>query len=163
MTMVEIAVVLTIIAVLSTIFIATLTGGRAGDYIDRATQSIQNDVIFIRSRSVSTNRVHRVRFASTTEWVLEAYITGVAPPNDWEQVGDIRRMPTDTYLTDATWSTSLANGTLMLEATPRGLFQMNGGGPAIPVPYIAITALGSSKNKSITVAVGGAVTIDTNF
>jgi Tfp pilus assembly protein FimT len=157
--LIEIVVSLVIVAVLTTVFIITLSGLKAGDNIDRATQSVQDDVVFVRSRAVSTNRNHRIRFTSTTAWVIEANVVGTS---NWEQVGDVRQMPLDTYLDDNTWQNSLNNGTWEIEATPRGLFQMEGGTQAISEPYVTVTALGASRTKSLTVAVGGAISIDTN-
>ncbi|HLG20767.1 MAG TPA: GspH/FimT family protein [Bdellovibrionota bacterium] len=155
MSLIEIIIVMVIVAALASVFIITMLGSKSGDSVDRATQAIHDDIVLIRSRAISTNRVHRISFSSSSDWTVGANITGTA---NWEQVGDVNRMPVDTYLDNATWTTALGTGAKWLESTPRGLFQFSSG--AIPAPYVIVTGLGATRTKTITVDVGGAISIE---
>jgi type II secretory pathway pseudopilin PulG len=151
MTILETVIVLMIVAVLASVMIITLSGMRAKDNVDRGAQSIQDDLLFIRSRAVSTSAMHRLNFTSTIEWKIEMYSAG--PPETWTQVGDIRRMPQDTYLTQDTFTNAGVN----LRATSRGLFDFLPG--ATGDPYVTVTGLGATQNKSLNVDVGGAIEV----
>ena len=140
MTLIEVAIVLSIIAIMAVIFVATLSGTRTGDYIDRGAQQIYDDLILIRSRALSTNANHRLNFASVTSWRIQSF-NGTG----WDDVGDVRNMPSDTYLASLPGTNP--------EATPRGLFTASGS------PYVTVTGLGATKTKSIYISVGGAIDI----
>lgn len=150
--LVEILVALTIIGIVSTMFIASIYTGALGDNISRAANAIYGDLVFMRMRAVSLNTRHRIHFTSTTEWRVEM-ATGLSSPYDWEVVGSYRRMPNDTYLTSAAY----ANAATSLEAKPNGLYEFQGG--ATGAPFATIQGLGIEKTKSIQVAAGGAVQI----
>ncbi|MFH1018973.1 MAG: type II secretion system protein [Pseudomonadota bacterium] len=151
-TMVELIIALVIVAILCTVTVVTLSGLQKKDDVDRATQMIYDDLIFIRSQAISLNSDHRINFLSTTQWRIEAYNSATST---WNATSATRSMPTNTYLT----SDSAANASTNLNATPRGLFTFLNGAQGLP--YVSITALGVSKIKNINVAVGGAVEIKT--
>ena len=151
-TIVELVVTLAIIGTLAIIAIATLSGLKPEDAVDRAAQSIYEDLILIRSRSVSTNQDHRLNFVSASQWKVESYN---ASTTVWSQVGDIRNMPSQTNLTTSTFANAGAN----LTAVPRGLFVFSGS--TVGTPYVTITSLGASKTKSLYVDVGGSIDLRT--
>jgi Tfp pilus assembly protein FimT len=144
----EIVIVLVIIATLTSIFIATMMGLRSGDAIDRAAQSVYDDLIYIRSRAVSANQNHRLNFTSTSQWAVQMY-NGTA----WSSVAPTRTMPGNTFLTNASYTNAGSN----VEATPRGLFTFNNN--ASGRPYVVVTGTGTSKTKTVNVEVGGALEI----
>lgn len=150
--MIELIVVLVIIGILGTAVVGTLMGSRSSDSIDRATQSIYNDLVFMRMRAVSTNLTHRIRFISTTTWQLESYNSGTAT---WSAIASPRNMPTSTYATSATYTNAGSN----LQAQANGLYSFQGGSTG--TPFVTITD-GSAKSKSVVVAVGGAISIENN-
>ena len=125
-TMIEVVITLLIVGILTTVFLITMAGSRSQDKVDRAIQSIYNDLLYIRSRAVSVNRDHRMNFTSSSQWKLESFNDVIA---NWEQVGDIRTMPGDTNLT----TDAFTNAGSKLEATTRGLYSFNG---ATSEPYI---------------------------
>lgn len=147
--MIELIVVLVIIATMAGIFIATLSGTRSGDNIDRGAQSIYDDLILIRSRALSANTNHRLNFSSQTSWKIQMYNSTTS---SWDDVGEVRNMPGDTYLDTASFSNAGSN----LVATPRGLFEFNG---ANGRPYVTVTGLGATKTKSVWVEAGGAIAL----
>ncbi len=158
-TLVEVVVTMTIIAILAAIVVATLAGLRQGDSIDRAVQAVYSDLILIRSRSVSTNQDHRLNFLSTSQWKIESYDSATST---WSQVSQIRNMPSDTNLIGGPTGTgagTIGNAGANLSAVPRGLFIL--AGTSVGTPYVMISALGTSKTKSIYVDVGGSVEIRT--
>ncbi|MFH1262612.1 MAG: prepilin-type N-terminal cleavage/methylation domain-containing protein [Pseudomonadota bacterium] len=146
-TLVEVVVVLTIVAVLLTVFIATLRGTESGDYISRGTQQIYDDLILIRSRALSTNADHRMTFQNVTSWKIQQYDTDTAT---WTDIGDIRNMPSDTYLA--------ALPSIVITATPRGMF-LNALGSSSA--FVTITGLGAARTKSIYIFPGGAIELKT--
>jgi prepilin-type N-terminal cleavage/methylation domain-containing protein len=148
LTLIEIVVVLTIVAVLVTIFVANLAGTKSQDHIGRGIQMVYDDLITIRSRALSTNADHRMNFLSTTQWKIQSYDTVAA---NWVDVGDERIMPADTYLTSSTFTNAGTN----LQAAPRGLFTFLNG--ATGTPYVTVSGLGAATTKSIYVYVGGAL------
>jgi prepilin-type N-terminal cleavage/methylation domain-containing protein len=150
--MVELVIALTIVAILAGVFIASIVGLKSSDNIDRVAQQIYNDLLTIRSAAITQNRNQRINFASAGQWRIEAFN---APTNAWIPMGDVRYAPTDTYLTSSSYQNALSN----LEATPRGLFQFNSG--AIGAPFVVVTGLGTSKTKSINVHVGGEIELRT--
>lgn len=151
-TLVEIIIALAIIGILAGIAVVTVAGLKKGDNIDRGAQLVYDDLIFIRSRSVSTNQDHRVRFSSTSQWYVEAYNETTST---WVQVGGVRNMPSDTSLTASTFTNAAAN----LSAVPRGLYVLTP--PCVGTPYVTIGAFGTSKTRSIYVDVGGAIDLRT--
>jgi Tfp pilus assembly protein FimT len=148
LSLVEVVVVLSIIAVLGGIFIGTLLATKTGDFIDRGAQQVYDDLIQIRSRSLTANTDHRLYFLSTKTWKLQSWN---ATSSTWTDLGDVRQMPPDTYLTSATFANAGSN----LSATPRGLFSF--ANSATGSPYVTVTGLGAPKTKSINVFVGGAI------
>lgn len=146
--LVEIAVVLGIIGVLAAVFLTTLQGSRTTDTINSAVQQIYDDLITIRSKSVSTNKNHRINFLSTSTWRIEVYNEA---SSTWDVESGVKTMAADTYLTD----TSFANAGANLSATPRGLFVF--GGSSIGTPYVTVTGLGATNTRSLYVHVGGAI------
>lgn len=147
-TLTEIMVVLGIVAILASVFIATLAGSKGADNVDRVVQQIYDDIISMRSKAVSANKNHRINFLSKTSWKTEYYEDTT---NTWIQVGEARSMPGDTYLTDSSFTNAGSN----LQATPRGLFVF--GGTTIGTPYITVNGLGATTTKSLHVYVGGAI------
>ena len=145
-TLVEVIVVMAIIAVVASVFIVTLAGLKKTDQIDRTSQQIYDDLIYIRSRAVSTNLNHRLNFYSTTAWALEAY-----NGSTWSNIATNRQMTTNVWLANNTQTTASTN----VEATPRGLFTLNNG--ITGQPYVTVGGMGTSKLKSIWVHVGGAI------
>jgi prepilin-type N-terminal cleavage/methylation domain-containing protein len=152
LSLVELVTVLTIVAVLVGIAIATLRGSQTGDYIDRGTQLIYDDLVLIRSRALSTNTDHRLMFLTSATWKVQAYDVATS---GWADVGERHEMPTNTYLTSATFT----NAGLNLQASPRGLFTFLNG--ATGSPYVTVTGLGATKTKSLYVFVGGAIEVKT--
>jgi prepilin-type N-terminal cleavage/methylation domain-containing protein len=150
--LIEVIVTLVIVAILTTVFVATLAGSKQGDKIDRATQMIYDDLILIRSRAVSTNADHRLSFSSATAWAIQQYNPATT---SWVNVGAPRTMPSDTWLT----STAFTNAGSNLAATPRGLFTFASG--ATGNPYVTIAGFGTSRTKSVNVFLGGALDVQT--
>ena len=149
-TLVEVIITLAILGVLAGIFVGALRGLQSGDSIDRGATLIYNDLLIIRSRALSTNQNHRLNFSSKYAWAIEYYDDATT---SWVQSGGNRTMPTDTYLTDSSFTNAGAN----LYATPRGLFEFQG--ITVGTPYVKVTGLGASRFKSIYVDVGGAISI----
>jgi type II secretory pathway pseudopilin PulG len=152
--LVEIVVVLTIVAALVGLAIATLSGTKRQDNVDRAAEVVYQDLIQMRSKAISTGKTHRLRWTSDTQWLLELYDDTLSTPA-WVQMGPGRQMPSDTYL----MSGSLVNAGSNLEATSRGIFQFQNGKTG--TPYITIEGLGVSRTKSFYVYTGGAIEIKT--
>jgi prepilin-type N-terminal cleavage/methylation domain-containing protein len=152
MTLVEIMIALAIIGIMATVFVTNILSSALGDKIDRAAQTLHNDLAYIRMRSVSTNTRHRIRFISTTEYRLEIY-NGGAPPNDWSQFGLARHFPSDTYVTMDSFTNAGSN----LESTGRGLYDFQNGMSGDP--YVIIEGLGANKSRSLRVFTGGAIQI----
>ena len=148
-TLVEIMIVIAIIITLGAIFIVTLAGLGSKDNVDRATQAIYDDLIYIRGRAISTNRVLRLNFSSSSQWKVESQDPTTLV---WSQIGDVRKMPGDTYLIPS----ALTNAGSNLTATPRGIYQFSGTS-TINNPYVTVTSLGATRTKSINVDVGGAI------
>jgi Tfp pilus assembly protein FimT len=153
---VEVIVVMCIVGILAGIFFVTMVGTKTGDHIDRAVQEIYNDLLLIRSRSVSTNRDHRINFTSSTQWNLQSYDS---TNGNWEAVGETRTMPTDVMLKDGTGAGTLQNAGSNLQSSPRGLFTFLNN--AQGEPFVTIKAFGTSKTKSLYVYVGGAIELKT--
>ncbi len=152
-TLTEIALTLAIIGIVSGLVIATLTGSLSRDDVDRATQGIYDDLIYMRSRAISTNLNHRLNFTADNQWKIESQD---ATTLVWSAVTDTRKMNTNTNLTSTTYTNAGTN----LWATPRGLYSFQGSSSG--APYVTITTLGAGKTKSINVDVGGAVDIIIN-
>ena len=144
--LVEMMVVLGIILAITGAFIVTLAGARSKDKVDQVAQLITNDLLQIRSLSLSANVNFRLNFTALTSWRVEKQ-NGAA----WDIYSDTRMMPSDTYLTSA----SLTNAAANLYATPRGLFSFQGS--ATGIPYVTITGLGITQTKSLNVYIGGAI------
>jgi type II secretory pathway pseudopilin PulG len=151
---VEVVVVLTIVATLVSLAIITLSGTRSQDSVDRAADTVYQDLIQMRSKAISTTKTHRIRWISDTQWAVEFYDDTLSTPA-WLQTGPNRQMPNDTYL----MSGSFANAGSNLEATSRGIFQFQNGKTG--TPYITIEGRGVTRTKSFYVYTGGAVEIRT--
>lgn len=152
-TLVEIIIALVIIVTVGALFIASLGGAKSGDNIDRAAQLVYNDLVYMRMKAVSTNQTYRLSFPSNNQWKIEYYDTA---SSTWVQEGETRNTPSLSYFT----STSLANAASNLEATASGLYRFQNS--ATGTPYITAAATGLTKSKSVIVAVGGALSFDTN-
>lgn len=150
-TLVELMVALGIVATLAVLFVTNFTGLRQRDNISKAGQMLLDDILYIRSRSISTNSVHRISFTSNSQWRIEQG-NGAGT---WTVVSDVRRMPPDTNLTSTIYPAK-ATG---LEATSRGLFNLNS---LSGVPFYTIESLGVSGTKSINIDVGGAIEMVNN-
>jgi prepilin-type N-terminal cleavage/methylation domain-containing protein len=149
-TLVEIMISLVIVVLMSAAFFVTFTGLTATDEIDRAAASLQEDLLLARSRAISSSVNQRISFLSTTQWRLQQYDDSAGT---WVSFGNVRTMPLDTMLTDASYSNAMSN----LVATPRGLYDLQGG--ATGEPYATVRSTKSTKMKSLNVAVGGAIEI----
>lgn len=147
-------IVVAIIGVSAGVFVITMSGLRGKNSIDRAAQQVFDDLLYIRSRAVSSAQTHRLRWISDHEWILEYYNSTLSTPA-WIQTSTNREMPTNTYLMNG----SLSNAGANLESTARGLFQFQNGSTGSP--YITIETLGVSKTKSIYVYTGGAIELKT--
>jgi prepilin-type N-terminal cleavage/methylation domain-containing protein len=152
--LVETIVALVIVGVLAGIGVVSIVAMRKQDSVDRASGQVQQDLLTIRSQAIASGKLHRLRWISDTQWVLERYDDTLATPA-WVQTGDIHRMPNDIYL----MSGSLANAGSNLEATPRGTYQFQNGKTG--TPYLTIEGVGVSRTKSFYVYTGGAIEIRT--
>ena len=139
---------LAIIATLAAVMVSNLSGTKSKDSVDRATQQIYDELVYIRSRAISTNANHRINFLTDDTWKVEQF-----DGSSWVDSSSVKNFPSNTNLT----STTFANAGSNLEATPRGLFELNG---ADGDPFVTFEGLGYSRTKSINVDVGGAISIE---
>ncbi|MCB1197757.1 MAG: type II secretion system protein [Bdellovibrionota bacterium] len=148
--LVEVLISLVIIGILAAVYVGVFTGLSGDDKVDRIAQLIFNDLVNIRTKSLSYSKDYRINFVSDDSWTVEYYDDDTT---SWVQEGETRLMDTETYLT----SSSYANAGSNLQSTPRGLFEFQSG--ASGNPYVTVTRDGSNKVKSLYVAVGGSITI----
>jgi len=144
--LVEIMLTLAIAGGVLALFVMNLSGLKSIDKADQAVQAITTDLLQMRSMALSKNVDYRINFLTTSSWRLERNDLGT-----WVVVTDTRYMPSQTYLTSATF----ANAGLNLWATPRGLYTFNNG--AIGTPFVTVTGIGVTQTRSLNVYVGGAI------
>jgi Tfp pilus assembly protein FimT len=149
-TIIEIIIALFIVVMLTGFFLYGIIGMRSSDKVDRGAQLVYNDIIYIRSRAISTNLTYRINFTSTTDWQVQVYDDGTATWN----LDKSNSMPADAWLT----ADALTNAADNLEATPNGLFVFQDS--MVGEPYITVGATGESKTKAIEIFVGGAVSLE---
>jgi prepilin-type N-terminal cleavage/methylation domain-containing protein len=152
-TIFELLITLAIVGILTGTFVATWMGSKATDEIDRTAQRIYDDLVYMRSRAISVNQLHRMNFTSDSSWQLEEY-DEVA--TTWSIVDEVRNMHPDINLTSITFANAGAN----LEAATSGLYAFQGS--AVGTPFVTLESSSSSNTKSIIVAVGGALEFQTN-
>ncbi|MFH1263025.1 MAG: prepilin-type N-terminal cleavage/methylation domain-containing protein [Pseudomonadota bacterium] len=152
--LVEVIVTVTIIAGLLGLGVATLSGLRQRDSLDRASSLVYDDLILIRSKAIAVGKTHRIRWTSETQWVLEYYDDTLFPAS-WVQFSQNRQMPNDIYLMTESFSNAGSN----LEATARGIYQFQNGKTGSP--YLTIEGVGVARTKSFYVYTGGAIEIRT--
>lgn len=146
-TLIEVIVVLVVVSTLAASFVFSSAGSRSADEMDRAVQLIFDDIIMMRSSSISTNKQYRMNFISQTQWVLQYYDS---VSSSWVNVSATKTMPSETFLSTASFANAGAN----LEASSRGIFVLNG---ASGEPYVTVEHAHSIVTRSIKVAIGGAI------
>ncbi|MCB0327055.1 MAG: prepilin-type N-terminal cleavage/methylation domain-containing protein [Bdellovibrionales bacterium] len=144
--MIELLITMVVIIGLISGTILSLGGLQDKDELDQAATQISNDLLFIRSKSVSSITEYRVNFTSETEWQVEFYDDATST---WTLQGTVRSLPSGIELTDE----SLVNVGSNLVATPRGIFEFQNGADGDPFLILE----GNSKNISISVDSGGTV------
>ncbi|MEZ4705474.1 MAG: hypothetical protein R3A11_09855 [Bdellovibrionota bacterium] len=144
--MIELLVVMIAITVVLGGTMMTLSKLEEKDDLDQAAQLISNDLLFIRSKSVSSITEYRLNFTSKTQWQVEFYDDA---SGSWVVHGSLREMPVGIGLTDE----SLTNVGSNLVATPRGIFEFQNGADGDPFMILE----SSTKNVSISVDTGGAI------
>jgi prepilin-type N-terminal cleavage/methylation domain-containing protein len=151
-TLVELIVTLVIIGVVAAAAIMTIAGSMPNIKLDRGVRALFDSMQLGRSKAVSMNRTYRLNILTDRTFKLEWDNAGT-----WTQDGMVETLPGDIVIPTSPFN-YLTNSLTNLQFTSRGL--LNVLNSAQLEPFIAVKNINNNQIKTISVNIGGTITIN---
>lgn len=146
-TLLEIIIGMVVIGILATAGTVTLTGLLQRNSLQKGTDMLRNDVIFMRSRAVSILKTHRLTLLSNSSYVVEQYDSAAAT---WSYVTLVRNLPVNVVIR----AYDVTNKASSLEFPSNGLPNFNG---KAADPFYTVIYTLTDERKGIYIEPGGAI------